>query len=55
MFKKFSRLGQAFMLPISILPVAGLLLGIGGALSNPNAVVQFPILDQDWLQAIFRS
>ena len=53
MFKKFSRLGQAFMLPISILPVAGLLLGIGGALSNPNAVVQFPILDQDWLQAIF--
>lgn len=26
-FKKFSRLGQAFMLPISILPVAGLLLG----------------------------
>ena len=26
MFKKFSRLGQAFMLPISILPVAGLLL-----------------------------
>lgn len=53
MFKKFSRLGQAFMLPISILPVAGLLLGIGGALSNPNAVAQFPILDQDWLQAIF--
>ena len=33
-FKKFSQLGQAFMLPISILPVAGLLLGIGGALSN---------------------
>ncbi len=25
-FKKFSQLGQAFMLPISILPVAGLLL-----------------------------
>ena len=52
-FKKFSQLGQAFMLPISILPVAGLLLGIGGALSNSNAVAQFPILNQDWLQAIF--
>lgn len=52
-FKKFSKLGQAFMLPISILPVAGLLLGIGGALSNPNAVAQFPLLNQQWLQAIF--
>lgn len=53
MFKKFSRLGQAFMLPISILPVAGLLLGIGGALSNASAISQYPFLDQDWLQAIF--
>ena len=26
MFKKFSQLGRAFMLPIAILPVAGLLL-----------------------------
>ncbi|WP_367986099.1 PTS transporter subunit EIIC [Streptococcus sp. ZY1909104] len=52
-FKKFSQLGQAFMLPISILPVAGLLLGIGGALSNSNAVSQFPVLDQAWLQATF--
>ncbi|HFR3420377.1 TPA: PTS transporter subunit EIIC [Streptococcus suis] len=41
------------MLPISILPVAGLLLGIGGALSNSNAVAQFPVLDQAWLQAVF--
>ncbi|MGU7858062.1 PTS transporter subunit EIIC [Streptococcus suis] len=52
-FKKFSQLGQAFMLPISILPVAGLLLGIGGALSNSNTVAQFPVLDQAWLQAVF--
>ncbi|HFI0255888.1 TPA: PTS transporter subunit EIIC [Streptococcus suis] len=52
-FKKFSQLGQAFMLPISILPVAGLLLGIGGALSNSNAVAQFPVLNQAWLQAVF--
>ncbi len=36
MFKQFSRLGKAFMLPISILPVAGLLLGLGGALSNES-------------------
>ncbi|WP_158280517.1 hypothetical protein [Lacticaseibacillus chiayiensis] len=27
MFKQFSKLGRAFMLPIAILPAAGLLLG----------------------------
>ena len=51
-FKKFSKLGQAFMLPISILPVAGLLLGIGGALSNSNAIAQFPVLNQGWLLSL---
>lgn len=54
MFKKFSRLGQAFMLPISILPVAGLLLGLGGALSNESAVKAYPFLDQAWLQTILK-
>lgn len=51
MFKKFSQLGQAFMLPIAILPVAGLLLGLGSALSNEAAISQFPFLAQSWLQA----
>ncbi|WP_314209211.1 PTS transporter subunit EIIC, partial [Vagococcus salmoninarum] len=41
------------MLPIAILPAAGLLLGIGGALSNPNTVKAYPILDIAWLQTIF--
>ena len=41
------------MLPIAILPAAGLLLGIGGALSNPNTVQAFPFLDIAWLQGIF--
>lgn len=53
MFKKFSRLGQAFMLPIAILPVAGLLLGLGAALSNDAAVAAFPFLGVSWLQTIF--
>ncbi|WP_124058631.1 PTS transporter subunit EIIC [Vaginisenegalia massiliensis] len=53
MFKKFSQLGRAFMLPIAILPVAGLLLGLGGALSNPSAVATYPVLNQPWLQTIF--
>lgn len=53
MFKKFSRLGQAFMLPIAILPVAGLLLGLGSALSNDAAIAAMPFLGQEWIQAIF--
>ena len=40
MFKFLQKIGKAFMLPIAILPAAGLLLGIGGALSNPVTVVQ---------------
>lgn len=54
MFKKLSKLGQALMLPISILPVAGLLLGLGGALTNPATIGAFPILDQNWLQAVLQ-
>ncbi|WP_025730104.1 PTS transporter subunit EIIC [Atopobacter phocae] len=54
MFKKFSQLGRAFMLPIAILPAAGLLLGIGGALSNESAVKAYPFLDQGWLQTILK-
>ncbi|MCI7239809.1 MAG: PTS transporter subunit EIIC [Aerococcus suis] len=53
MFKKFSQLGQAFMLPIAILPVAGLLLGLGSALSNEAAVQALPFLGTDIMQAIF--
>lgn len=54
MFKKFSNLGRAFMLPIAILPVAGLLLGLGGALTNKSALAAYPLLDQGWLQTILQ-
>lgn len=54
MFKKLSKLGQALMLPISILPIAGLLLGLGGALTNPATIDAFPFLAQNWLQAILQ-
>lgn len=34
MFEKLQRLGKAFMIPIAVLPIAGLVLGIGSAFSN---------------------
>lgn len=53
LFEKAQQFGKSFMLPIAVLPAAGLLLGIGGALSNPNTVSAYPFLDIGWLQAIF--
>ncbi|WCV10658.1 hypothetical protein [Corynebacterium silvaticum] len=44
-FKTLQKVGKAFMLPIAILPAAGLLLGIGGALSNPNTIAAYPALN----------
>lgn len=52
-FKNLQKIGKAFMLPIAILPAAGLLLGIGGALSNPNTVATYPALGHPVLQGIF--
>lgn len=54
MFKQLQKIGKSFMLPIAILPAAGLLLGIGGALSNPNTVAAYPFLNVAFLQAIFK-
>ena len=53
MFKQLQKLGKSFMLPIAILPAAGLLLGIGGAFSNPNTIAAYPFLNKEWLQGIF--
>ena len=53
MFGFLQRIGKAFMLPIAILPAAGLLLGIGGAFSNANTIAAYPILDNEVLQGIF--
>ncbi|KIC86447.1 PTS transporter subunit EIIC [Pantoea agglomerans] len=52
-FEKAQHFGKSFMLPIAVLPAAGLLLGIGGALSNPNTIKAYPFLDVAWLQGLF--
>lgn len=54
MFQLLQKVGKAFMLPIAILPAAGLLLGIGGALSNPTTVQAYPVLGNPVLQGIFQ-
>lgn len=37
-FGVLQRVGRSFMLPIAILPAAGLLLGFGGSFSNPTTL-----------------
>ncbi|MGL5662577.1 MAG: PTS transporter subunit EIIC, partial [Cetobacterium sp.] len=54
MFKNLQKIGKSFMLPIAILPAAGLLLGIGGALSNANTVNAYPFLNIPILQGILQ-
>ncbi|WP_064605678.1 PTS transporter subunit EIIC [Streptobacillus moniliformis] len=34
-FSVLQKIGRAFMLPIAVLPMAGILLGIGGSFTNP--------------------
>jgi maltose/glucose PTS system EIICB component len=48
------RLGKAILLPIAILPVAGLLLGISSALSGAAVIQAYPFLDNTILQAILQ-
>ena len=40
----FSKAGQAFMLPIALLPAAGILLGIGKSFTNPAFLESYPNL-----------
>lgn len=45
-FSTLQRVGQSFMFPIALLPVAGLLLGIGASLSNPQMIGSYGL---QWL------
>ncbi len=40
-FAVLQRVGRSFMLPIALLPVAGLLLGIGSSFTNPTTLEEY--------------
>ena len=40
-FGVLQRIGRSFMLPIAILPVAGLLLGIGSSFTNETMITTY--------------
>ncbi|GAE31098.1 glucose-specific PTS transporter subunit IIBC [Alkalihalobacillus hemicellulosilyticus] len=53
MFKKsfgvLQRVGKALMLPVALLPAAGILLAFGDALQNPDITSALPALEATWV------
>lgn len=43
-FGVLQRVGRSFMLPIAILPVAGLLLGFGGSFTNETMLKTYHLI-----------
>ena len=50
MYKFFSQLGRSLLLPIAVLPIAGLLLGIGSAFTADSTIAMMPFLT-NWVVA----
>ena len=46
-FSVLQRVGRSFMLPVAVLPIAGLLLGLGASFTNPTTIKTYG------LEAIF--
>ncbi len=44
-FSVLQRVGRAFMLPIALLPIAGLLLGVGASLTNATMISAYGLED----------
>ncbi|MBQ4121990.1 MAG: PTS transporter subunit EIIC, partial [Clostridia bacterium] len=43
-FSLLQRVGRAFMLPIALLPIAGLLLGIGASFTNITTLETYNLI-----------
>lgn len=44
LYSEFQRLGKVLMAPVLLLPVSGILVGLGSALSNANLISLCPLL-----------
>lgn len=50
----FEQFGRSFLLPVSVLPGAGIIKGIGTAFSNANTLEMFPALKNGVVQFIMK-
>lgn len=51
-FAILQQVGQSLMLPVALLPAAGILLALGNAFQNPALIHYIPGLDASWFQAL---
>ncbi|WP_246943112.1 glucose-specific PTS transporter subunit IIBC [Bacillus pinisoli] len=51
-FGTLQKVGRALMLPVALLPAAGILLALGNALQNPATLEKAPYIGVGWLQNI---
>lgn len=52
MFGLLQQIGKAIMLPVALLPAAGILLGIGTAMQNPTLLERASFLEAGWIQLV---
>ncbi len=50
MFGKLQQIGKALMLPVAILPAAGILLAFGNMFQNPQFLMKYPMLTAQGFQ-----
>jgi glucose-specific phosphotransferase system IIBC component len=51
-FGGLQRIGKALMLPVALLPAAGLLLAFGNMFQNPDFLQYAPVLNAHWFQTL---
>ncbi|SHH02460.1 glucose-specific PTS transporter subunit IIBC [Tepidibacter thalassicus] len=52
LFGVLQQIGKALMLPVAILPAAGLLLAFGNAMQNEATLAKLPFLGAGWIQSV---
>ncbi|MDT2848266.1 PTS transporter subunit EIIC [Vagococcus carniphilus] len=53
MLEMFQKLGKVLMAPVLILPISGILVGVGSAFSNPNLIKAAPVLGSKFFIYLF--
>ncbi|MDO4466858.1 MAG: PTS transporter subunit EIIC [Bacillota bacterium] len=54
LFEKFQKLGKVLMTPVMILPIVGILMGVGSAFTSANIVQSFSFLQIEVVQLFFK-
>ncbi|EYE89136.1 PTS glucose transporter subunit IIABC [Fervidicella metallireducens AeB] len=53
-FGTLQKVGKSLMLPVALLPAAGILLAFGNMFQNPSFLAKAPLFNATWIQALAR-